>query len=171
MDRVSFPRGMTPPQGIKPRMAEENDTQNAIDREDADRHRRGKKQDTDMPEFDDVYADLTEVSITLLKGFLRNLIDTQNRVRDVKRAATPPNYALQAYKNASPEKEEKSVDDKTEVMGFTRLDLAAEGLDRVEVELILTQLDKLEQAGITYLSMERSTSFLNAIREAIGRAV
>lgn len=163
-----------PPRGVKPRIAEENDTQNAIDREDADRHRRGKRTDTDMPQFDDVYEDLTEVSIALLRGFLQNLIATKIKVRDIKRTAPAPNYAMQAYRNAgaqTPQTEAPQIADDAEIGGFTRLDLAAETLDRAEIDLILTQLDKLEQAGISYISMQRSTSFLQSIREAITRAV
>lgn len=173
MDKVDFPRGMTPPQGIRPRITEENDTENAIDREDADRHRRGKKQETDLPEFDDVYEDLSEVSIALLRGFLENLVDIKHKVQDVRRTAPPSSYAMQAYQSAGAQAPEAppapSVAEDTEVLGFTRLDVAAEGLDKSEIVLILTQLERLETAGVHYVSIERSTSFLQSIRDAITR--
>ena len=121
-----------------------------------------------MPEQTDIYEDLNEVSIPLLQGFLRNLIDIKNRVRDVKRT-TPNSYAMKAYGHATETPADVTVAEDVSVMGFTRLDLAAEGLDRAEVELLLTQLEKLEHAGITHLSIQRSSGFLQSIREAIAR--
>jgi hypothetical protein len=174
MDKIDLRNAIVPPRGVKPRIAEQNDTHNAIDMEDPQRHHHGKKRDEDMPEGFDLYEDLAEVSIDLLRGFLQSLLDTKNKVQTMRGTHAPaPSYAMKAYQNAggqTPPPPNASVVADAEVAGFSRLDLAAEALDKDEVMGILDHLASMKQLGITHLSIRKSDSFLQSIRDAILRA-
>jgi len=52
-----------------------------------------------------------------------------------------------------------------------RLELAAEGLNRQAVLDLLEQLEKLEASGISYISIEKDTSFLASIQSGILRVL
>lgn len=174
MDKIDLRNAIVPPRGVKPRIAEQNDTHNAIDMEDPQRHHHGKKRDEEMPETLDIYEDLSEVSIDLLRSFLQSLLDTKNKVQTMRASYVPaPSYAMKAYQNAGgqrPSSENPPLSPDTEVAGFTRLDLAAEALDKSEVMAILDHLERVGQMGIRHLSIRKSDSFLQSIRDAILRA-
>lgn len=171
MDRIDATRAMLPPRGVKARVTEQNETQNAIDMEDPERHHHGKKRDEETPESVDIYEDLAEVSIELLRGFLQTLLETKARVQEARHTPAP-SYAMQAYKTAGGQSAPPPVAaaEDVEVAGFTRLDLAAEALDKSEVRAILDQLEILAQNGIAHVSIQRGESFLHSIRDAIARA-
>lgn len=174
MDDLRIPPGMKAPKGVEARHAEQSDGQNDIDKEDLERHRRGKK-NTDQQERHDIYDDLAQVSTSLLRGFLENLLDTKDRVHDTRRdQAIRGNPALQAYQTAKSYGHDTpapapNVDDDVEVAGFSRLDLAAEGLDQDEIKRLISSLTHLEQAGVYFVEMQRSDSFLSSIKDAIGK--
>lgn len=175
MSEVRAPSSMSAPMGVKARVAEETDAQTTIDREDADRHRRGKRTDTEHRKPLDIYEDLSEVSVALLRGFLQNLIAAKDQVKQARQAPPPQAYALQAYSAAqktSPDAPRApDLQDDAEIMGFTRLELAAEGLDRGAVVDLLDQLERLEASGIAFISIEKDASFLDSIRNGILRAL
>lgn len=174
MDDLRIPPGMKAPKGVEKRHTERSDADNNIDKEDLERHRRGKK-NTDDQERRDIYDDLAQVSTSLLRGFLENLLDTKDRIHDTRRDhAIRGNPAVQAYQTAKfmgndaappPPK----VNDDVEVAGFSRIDLAAESLDQNEIKYLISSLTHLEQGGIYFVEMQRSDSFLTSIKEAIDR--
>jgi len=173
MDKIDLRNAIIPPRGVKARIAEQNDTHNAIDMEDPQRHHHGKKRDEEIPETLDIYEDLNEVSVDLLRSFLRSLLDTKNKVQTMRATNTPaPSYAMKAYQTASGPKPppETPIGIDAEVAGFSRLDLAAEALDKNEIFTILDHLERVAQMGISHLSIRKSDSFLQAIRDAILRA-
>ena len=175
MPDVKAPSSMQAPMGVKARLAEQTDAQTTIDREDADRHRRGKRTDTERRKPLDIYEDLSEVSVALLRGFLQNLIETKDQMREKRATAPPQAYAMQAYshaqKTAPVAQAAPTVEDNAEIMGVTRLELAAEGLDRGLVVDLLDQLEKLEAAGIAFISIQKDGSFLGSIQNGINRAL
>ncbi len=172
MDKIDMTRAMLPPRGVKARITEQNDTQNAIDMRDPEREHHGKKRDADRGETIDIYEDLAEVSIDLLRNFLQGLLETKDKMRETRRNTPPPSYAMQAYQTAGSQSHTTNVNvgEDAEVAGFSRLDLAAEALDKNEIQTVIAQLDRLAQNGVSYLSMERSDSFLQSIRDAIARS-
>lgn len=171
---VKAPSGMTPPKTGEARHAERSDTDTNIDKEDLERHRRGKK-NTDEYERTDIYDDLAQVSVKLLRGFLQGLLDTRDKLHDTRREhAIKGNPALQAYQTAkymAPDTPPPApiIDESVEVVGFSRQELAAEGLDQNEIKSLMSALAHLEQAGIHFIEMQRSSSFLISIKEAIER--
>ncbi len=171
---VKAPRGMTPPKGAELRHTERSDTDNHIDKEDMDRHRRGKK-NTDEYERTDIYDDLTQVSIKLLRGFLQGLLDTRDKLHDTRREhAIKSNPAVQAYQTAkfmAPDtpRPAPEVDENVEVVGFSRKELAAEGLNQDEIKSLMSALAHLDTAGVHFIEMQRADSFLISIKEAIER--
>lgn len=175
MSDVKAPSSMSAPMGVKARVAEQTDAHTTIDKEDADRHRRGKRNDAEPRKPVDIYEDLSEVSVALLRGFLQNLLEAKEKIRQARVNAAPQAYALQAYKSAqktAPEaREAPDLQDDAEIMGFTRLELAAEGLDRAAVAELLEQLERLEAAGIAYIAIQKDASFLASVQNGINRAL
>lgn len=173
-------RSPTPPAGVSrtsasspSRPAEETDGHTGIDKEDLERHRRGKSRVPDNRKPIDIYEDLSEVSIALLRGFLQGLLETQDRVAQEKSRKRAAPYAVQAYQSAMKTAPDAppppTVGDDAEVAGFTRLDLAAEGLDRGELLELMDRLGQLEAAGLHFIAIEKSTSFLQSVRDGIAR--
>lgn len=163
-----------PPRAVAPRTTEETDAHTSLDQEDMDRHKRGKRTDAENRERKDIYEDLTEVSVALLRGFLQNLMATRDEV-ERKRATvarTQP-YALAAYSHAQRAAPDAppvpSVGDDAEILGVSRVELAAENLDKGEIRDLMTALERVEAAGISFISIEKSSSFLQSIRDGIAR--
>ncbi len=168
------PTPAMPARGVAPRTAEQTDGHTSLDKEDLDRHRRGKATDVENRERKDIYEDLTEVSVALLRGFLQNLMVTRDQV-ERKRATvarTQP-YAMQAYTHAQQAGPDApplhSLADDAEVLGVSRAELAAENLDKGEIRELMTSLEQVEAAGISFISIEKSSSFLQSIRDGIAR--
>lgn len=158
------------------RPAEESDGQHTgIDKEDLERHRRGKQRMPENRKPLDIYEDLSEVSIALLRGFLQGLLETQDRVTQQTTRGPVAPYAMQAYQSAMKTAPDAppppTVSEETEIAGFTRLDLAAAGLDRGALLDLMDELARLEKAGIAFIAIEKSTSFLQSIRDGIARLV
>lgn len=173
------PTPAQPARGVHQRTAEGTDGGTTLDKEDLDRHRRGKSTDVENRERKDIYEDLAEVSVALLRGFLHNLMATRDALETQRREAVRRQqqqpYAMQAYNKglqAAPDAPPAPlVNEDAEVMGVSRADLAAENLDKGEIRDLMTSLESLEAAGIHYISIEKSSSFLQSIRDAIARAV
>jgi hypothetical protein len=175
MSEIRAPLRTGAPSALTSRAAEENDAQASVDKEDLDRHKRGKRTGVENRERLDIYEDLSEVSVALLRGFLQGLMETRDKVHEARSQSAVKPYAMQAYQSAqraAPEAPKAPVvADDAEVMGFSRLDLATEGLDKGMIRDILTQLENMEVAGIHYIAIEKSTSFLQSIRDGINRAL
>lgn len=119
--------------------------------------------------FKDAYEDLTDVSIPALIAFLEGLIGRipeSGMAPETPVPNTPNAMAAQAYQSHAPNAQTPPPPPPDE-REQSALDQVAQGMDHREIRGLIRELMQLSQKGVGSLSLEKSDSFLDSIRQAI----
>ena len=151
-----------PPPPLRIQQSAKSQTEQNVDRH----HQDDPGEEKDFGEgFKDAYEDLTDVSIPALIAFLEGLIGRipEAGTQTSHQPNTPNARAAQAYQShapqspiSTPQTEKKSA-----------LDQVAQNMDHREIRALIRELIQLSNKGITALSLEKSDSFLDSIRQAV----
>ncbi len=161
------------------RHAENLDTRQGIRREEPHDEYKGKKHDHTEEKDNSGWEDSTSVSVSALRTFLAQLVKTSaQKTTDIAAAATAPPEgpsgpaakAAQAYQATA-----IAVHADTENSGQppqTPDDPDKPELSSEEIRIIhqlLNDLKELETAGVQTLTIERASSFLQSLANAVNK--
>lgn len=171
----------------KPRQAENTDTRQGIRRQDPDQEGRKKKRGhKEEPEFFGTEDD-TSVSIDALRVFLVNFLKSLQKETETPNATMPETVQKDVLESGKPEQEKPRTGPLAQAAGvYAQTAQASEkqslsikhnpeadihdGLEATEVRTIhrlLDDLQELSDRNIEYLVIERSTSFLQSLHDAV----
>lgn len=171
--------------GIQPRHAEQNDTRQDIQRHDPEYERRKRKK---KESSDDLFEgeDSATLSVSALQAFLNNFLkelsektpqksfnatsaQEETKDQEPQEAAKPVTgqaaYAANAYQHMAESRQETSM---LGDVNENNADLIS--LDAAEIRTIHTLLDDLKllsEKNIEYIKIQRATSFLQSIGNAV----
>lgn len=162
-----------PPQTPLIKQSDPTNSQHNVDHQTPDDS--GPKKEFEGEGFKDVYEDLTDVSIEALIAFLKGLIQeeapkttmTKSQPHQTLNPTTPNARAAMAYQALAPTK--PAITAKTTQIDHPQsaVDKATANLNQAELKDMIRQLTQLSGKGHHSLSLQKSDSFLNSIRQAI----
>ena len=176
---------------LKPRHAEQTDTRQGIQRHDPDHERkRGKKQQTEEPEFNETGAIVAVEALRIfLEEFLQGKLEESEAAGqedapnpedepqnlEEKETSQPPQQqtnpaaiAASAYEATAHAGEKTDILlETTDQAGGPPLDLSA--ADIRTIHALIEDLDTLIKAGVETLHIERADTFLESLKAAIGK--
>lgn len=173
-----------------PRQAENTDTRQDIQRHDPDYERRNKKRDNEKEEL--FSEDGATISVEALRIFLENFLkslssqntfnagsklvnkereeflnpqDNAHIEQNTKSISGQTAHAIHAYQHTSEAQQKKSLLEDGSVEGAPPISLDASEVRTIHK--ILEDLKTIEEKNIAYIHIERATTFLQSISNAI----
>jgi hypothetical protein len=162
-------------QGLPPRHVENANTRLEIRRDESENQRKKKDHDADGEYSAIPWEDIAFVSIASLRTFLESIVTTETEL-DINSAPPPVNEATTALNQRAASAYQsvgRAVHDQNvtaPAVAPTHIETNFSDVELARVRIYISDLADLSRRGVTELGMQRSSTFLESIGEAIQKA-